>query len=70
MTDQQILAMIKCADKLNSNYKMIVGDFNFPDIDWVNLVYPPSKDEFMDAVLELNLQQHVLQPTRYNAILI
>ena len=33
----------------------------------MNLDYPPSKDEYMDAVFELNLQQHVLQPTRDNA---
>lgn len=52
-----------------SSYKLIVGDFNFPSINWNTFQFSPCCDEFMDVVLDLNLSQHVLQPTRNDAIL-
>ena len=47
----------------------MVGDFNLPSIDRVNLVFTPAYHDFMDTIFEMNLQLHVLYPTRDDAIL-
>jgi len=67
--DEQINAMLKYACQINTTYKIVVGDFNLPAIDWVQLTFPPANDEFMNTIFELNLIQHVLRPTRDNVIL-
>jgi len=49
--------------------KLIIGDFNYLSIDWENFCFPPSCEEFVDTLLDLNLPQHVQQPTRNQAVL-
>ena len=46
-----------------------MGDFNLPEINWDNLGYPPSCENFVNALLEANLTQFVHTATRDNAIL-
>ena len=46
-----------------------MGDFNLPEITWDDLSYPPSCENFVNALLEANLTQVVPTATRYNAIL-
>lgn len=50
---------------------LIFGDFNFPDIDWVNYTTSGSNDakKFLDNCLNFNLIQVVNQPTRGDNIL-
>ena len=45
---------------------IILGDFNFPDINWDALTCSsPSSKLFCDFVFEHNLQQFVREPTHY-----
>ena len=49
---------------------LICGDFNYPEIDWENeYVNEPSNaiSQFIDAVQDSHLYQHVYKPTRYRA---
>ena len=48
---------------------IILGDFNFPNIDWVNYTGNNESNEFLDSVLENFLSQEVHEPTRENNIL-
>ncbi|NQY00907.1 MAG: hypothetical protein HRT70_07220 [Flavobacteriaceae bacterium] len=68
--DNELLyELLQKAGQVKTTFKLIVGDFNFPNIDWVNFSYNPCCDQFMEATLDLNLTQHVFQPTRENSIL-
>ena len=45
---------------------LVMGDFNFPDIDWENWSSSDSNSqEFIEIIQDTYLQQHVTQPTRY-----
>jgi hypothetical protein len=48
---------------------MIMGDFNYPGINWESLDCDSSSLAFRDLVLDNYLYQHVRQPTRMNNIL-
>ena len=43
---------------------LIVGDFNFPDIDWQRLTASSGGYEFLQFTLDLNFKQLVKEPTR------
>ena len=44
---------------------LIMGDFNFPDIDWENWSSSDSNSqEFIEIIQDTYLQQHVTQPTK------
>ena len=51
------------------SHVLITGDFNFPDIDWVNELSPPEvqASNFMEAIRESFLSQHVKVPTHYRS---
>jgi len=51
VVNQHLNELMVQALKLNSAYKLIC-DFNYPSIDWKNMVYPPSIDDFVDVVLD------------------
>ena len=51
------------------SHVIVMGDFNYKDIDWRNFQWPPSCDSFMQAILTAGLHQHVLSPTRHANIL-
>ena len=62
----------------DDSYQLIlVGDFNFPYIDWnsyivqktVGLLMQQSADEFLNLLSDHYLNQYVLHPTRSNNIL-
>ena len=54
-----------------SDHVIITGDFNCPDIDWIELTSPPSYDQsdFLLETLELDLTQRCLSPTRGEKVL-
>jgi len=56
-----------------SKHILLMGDFNYPNIDWlssvVDSVAPTGAKEFLDAVEGCFLTQHVKEPTRGDAIL-
>ena len=50
--------------KHNINFNLIIGDFNLPEIDWINSVAPPQGRLFLNFTQENFLTQHVLSATR------
>ena len=51
--------------KLVSNYNVVImGDFNYPGIDWMNLSANATGSEFIDLTLDCFLCQYVTEPTR------
>ena len=48
---------------------LIMGDFNFPGIDWVTLEEDVNGSKFLDLIQACFLTQHVLKPTWYDNIL-
>ena len=47
-----------------SDKMIIVGDFNFPDIDWDTLSgHSPASNQFCDLVFQTGLSQLIDQPT-------
>ena len=67
--NQNLFQLIRKAAQFNSTFKLICGDFNFPLIDWSNMHYPPSMDDFIELLHENNLTQHIVTPTREEAVL-
>ena len=47
----------------------IVGDFNFPQINWINLSGDNLSNYFLELTHELSLKQFVMDPTRGENIL-
>lgn len=63
---EQLFCSIKHASR---NQVLVMGDFNYPDIDWDSLNHDQSSSEFMNLILESYLFQHVSEPTRDKNIL-
>ena len=54
---------------LNDSHLLIVGDFNFRDINWSlrqsNTSYDHESSKFIEAVNDCYLFQHISEPTRF-----
>jgi hypothetical protein len=48
---------------------LIMGDFNYPGVNWDTMSSDSKGSEFLDLVQDLYLVQHVHKPTRENNIL-
>ena len=48
---------------------LIMGDFNYPGINWLSLTADNKGDKFLKLVLDCYLEQQVHLPTRSNNIL-
>lgn len=50
------------------SHKLVIGDFNFRDIDWTNICTHVSEEhiatQFLECVRDTYFFQHVKQPTR------
>ena len=64
--DKHIFSQIKefCKGKA-----VIVGDFNFPGVNWTSMEADNHSSDFRDACLDSFLHQHVHEATRLNNIL-
>lgn len=58
-----------CMDELSGRNLILMGDFNFPDIDWERLTSGNDGHIFLDKVMDCFLVQHVNFPTREDNIL-
>ena len=61
-----VSSMVEYLTNIVSSFKkcIIVGDFNFPDIDWSTLTGSlPSTNVFCEFVFDCNLIQHITQST-------
>ena len=63
--NDKINNFFKSSSKLKYDHQLILGDLNRKDIDW-NMVTATSHDDnnFIEAVMDSYLTQHVLTPTR------
>lgn len=65
-----LLNLIKEVTELRSNYLLIMGDFNYGQVDWVHLIPTGSatfggpEEKFIDCLRDCFLTQHVHEPTR------
>ena len=65
--DNNLCIMLRNMLSLNFKDTIIVGDFNFSNIDWdfrFSTVRSPSTDLFLDTINDLYLEQIVCSPTR------
>ena len=65
-SESYLLSLLSYLTDLVSTYYscIFVGDFNFPDIDWLSLSSSsPLSNNFCEFIFDCNLTQHVLQPT-------
>lgn len=63
----KIIELINAAYQRNNNL-VIVGDFNYKQIDWTNDSVPQGQQhlmKFVNTLQDLYLYQHVSEPTRY-----
>ena len=63
----QLCNLLNYMCELNSDNLIIIGDFNYPNIDW-NVkrvcINSPCEDLFLEKIQDLFLEQLVTQPTR------
>ena len=60
--------VIKLACEANRSV-LVMGDFNYPDINWNTLKADSNGYKFLKLVMDCYLEQHVSVPTRDNNIL-
>ena len=68
-TELEVIDMFKVIGQANKGRCVIVGDFNYPHIDWENMEYSEDNDEFVELLQDNFLVQHVDAPTRGDNIL-
>ena len=67
--DSEVNELMNIIKKVSNNMVLIMGDFNFPGMDWVTLKADATGSKFLDLTQDCYLTQHVLKPTRYDNIL-
>ena len=69
VNNNQLLDLISKASNYSKNKLIIVGDFNYRDIDWDTLTCPHNSEhpasKFLKTVQDCYLFQYVNAPTRY-----
>ena len=61
-SEKQLIELIQ---ELHGKHIMLMGDFNYPDIDWSTLQsHTSSGQTFLDSIEDCFLTQHVTEPTR------
>lgn len=71
-TSSNDLLLEKLFDKVSdaaTDFRVLVGDFNCPDIDWINLSSSPPNHFLLNCCLNNYLSQIVQEPTRGDNIL-
>ena len=63
-TDASLAKSFAHASSFSCNYKIIAGDFNLPEIDWINGSGPQRFDEILATVDCYGWTQYVQTPTR------
>ena len=69
LNNSKLVDQLKKIDNLQASHVLVMGDFNFKEIDWINLQVNASDQHpatvFFDTVQDLYLVQHVKKPTRH-----
>jgi hypothetical protein len=67
--DHEICELFTAIQSASSENAIILGDFNYPGIDWATLECESSAQAFLDLVHSCFLHQHVMESTRQSNIL-
>ncbi|MGE5822757.1 MAG: reverse transcriptase domain-containing protein [Nitrososphaerota archaeon] len=67
--DNEMNELYKSISTASRGQVLIMGDFNFPNIDWDTLDSDAEGSKFIDLILDNYLSQHVKSPTREKNIL-
>jgi hypothetical protein len=64
--NKNLLNLLQKVDAANTDHILIVGDFNYPSINW-NTGFSPKEEEdaFLNTTSDIFLQQLVTNPTRH-----
>ena len=69
VNQEKLFELIKKAANLGHNHMIVLGDFNFPEVDWKNWTVNGGEGimafKFVECVRDNFLFQHVLEDTRY-----
>lgn len=68
-TDTALLDYIANLGTIGCDELLLVGDFNYPQINWLIPHWPQSCENFMATIFQLGLSQFVFESTRQNNIL-
>lgn len=67
--EENLLLLMQEISDLNTRYKVIVGDFNFPNINWNNYTTDTDTDsmsyKFIEKIRDCYLTQHISDITRF-----
>ena len=67
--NENLLNLLKEINEMKQSHKLIVGDFNYKDIDWESWSTTKSENSdeqrFINRIQDLYWYQHVTPPTRY-----
>jgi endonuclease/exonuclease/phosphatase family metal-dependent hydrolase len=61
--------LYKCIRRHAENALVVMGDFNYGDINWEKMETKGDGSEFIDLVQDCSLTQHVKEATRADRIL-
>ncbi len=66
---QSVCNLLQEVDKINTSHLLIVGDFNFPEVDWSNYNSNTPQNHrlhiFINKILDMFLYQQITEYTRY-----
>ncbi len=66
---QSLCNLLQEVDEINPSHLLIVGDFNFPEVDWSNYHSNAPQNHrshiFINKILDMFLYQHITEYTRY-----
>ena len=62
--EKVIFSLLELASKFINGYICIIGDFNYPSIEWNGVLTYLSNFEFVEATRDAYLYQMVTKPTR------
>ncbi len=66
---QHLCNLLQEVDEINPSHLLIVGDFNFPEVDWSNYYSNAPQNHrshiFINKILDVFLYQHITEYTRY-----
>jgi hypothetical protein len=68
-SEQELKELFRTIETASKGSVLIMGDFNYPKIDWNTLECDSTGIRFRDLLLDNYLCQHVTEPTRENNIL-
>ena len=67
--DWEVKSICSMFEHLKYKSVVVMGDFNYGDIDWINFTDTTKSNAFLETVMENFWTQHVLVPTREKNIL-